>query len=121
MVLELATNMNTRGRKAKGRKFQQFIRDVFRNKYVKDNKLSDEDIESRGMGQQGTDIIFSPLAQQIVPYDIECKNCEQWNVPAWWKQTKDNTKEGRKPLLFIKKNRHDPIVVMSLEDFLELI
>ncbi len=42
--------------------------------------LQDGDIESRGMGQNGVDIILSPAARKIFNLCIEAKNCETLNV-----------------------------------------
>lgn len=107
-----------KSRKAKGRKFQQWVRDRLKVKFP---YLQEGDIESRGMAQQGTDIILTPTAKMDIPYDFECKNCEQWSIVSSWKQTVDNTEEGRKPLLTLKKNNHEPLVVMRFDDFLELL
>ena len=106
-------------RKAKGRKFQQFVRDQLREVYKE--SLSDGDLESRGMGQAGTDIVMSPLAKSVCPFDIEIKNQETWNVPKWWRQAVENTEKDRKTLLVMKKSHHKPLIVMDFDDFLELI
>lgn len=113
------TATTTKSRKAKGRRLQQTIRDSLRETFKE--SLSSGDIESRGMGQQGTDIILSPLGKDKIKFDFEIKNQEQWLIPNWWSQTISNTEEGRKPALVIAKNRQEPLVIIRFDDFLELL
>lgn len=111
--------MKTRSAKAKGRRLQDFVVKELLQKF--DEKLVEGDIRPAIMGESGRDIKLSPMAMKFVGYDIECKNAENWSIPSWWKQTKANTREGRKPLLVIKKNHHEPLVVMRWSDFKELL
>lgn len=107
--------MRVSSRKAKGRKLQNTVASLLRNKYRE--VLEAEDIRPALMGESGVDIKLSPQAKKIIPWDVECKNQEKWNVEEWWKQTVNNTCEGRKPLLVIKKNRHEELVVLRLSDW----
>lgn len=131
--------MKTSSKKAKGRALQNFVANELYSRYSprfwsrtsdtskgleifkQENKCHPDDIRPAIMGESGTDIKLSPLAKKYIPYDIECKNQENWSIPSWWRQTVANTEEGRKPLLVIKKNRHEPLVVMWWEDFKELL
>lgn len=81
----------------------------------------DEDLASRPMGQSGTDIRISPKLLKKFPYSIECKNQETWSIVQWIKQAKENQKAGTEWLLFVSKNHHDDIVVMTVEHFFELL
>ena len=75
-------------------------------------------IQSRGMGQQGTDVVLYGKARKLFPYGIECKNCNTISLPLWVKQAKANAIDG-KYLLFIKSALlEDEIVVMRTKDFL---
>lgn len=69
----------------------------------------------------GKDILLSEQASKVFIYDCELKNQENWSIPAWWKQTVANTEEGRQPLLVIKKNRQEPLVVLKWDDFKKLL
>jgi hypothetical protein len=70
--------MKTQSAKAKGRRFQQWVRD----KLVESLGIHPEDIESRSMGAGGEDLIMARAAREKFPYSIECKNQETLNV---WK------------------------------------
>ena len=111
--------MKTGSAKAKGRRLQQWVC----------QKLSDitgiawgedELIQSRGMGQNGADVMLMGEAKELIRFDIEIKNQEKWALPAYIEQAKANTKEGRNWLLVLSKNRFKPIVVVDADVFFEL-
>lgn len=103
-------------RKAKGRKLQQWVRDKLRELLP---KLDPDDIESRGMGQAGADIILSPAAFKLFPYAIEAKNWESLKgIYAIYEQAVGHNKG--EPLVVIKSNRKKPLVIVDAEHFLEL-
>jgi len=107
--------MKTSSAKGKGRRLQNFVAEQLNNKY---NTL---DFRPAIMGESGTDIKPSNALKEKYPWDIECKNQEKWNIPEFWKQTTANTEEGRKPLLVVKKNRHEALVIMRFSDWMEMI
>lgn len=107
-------------RKAKGRNLQQYvakrISDITGIPWGKD-----ECIASREMGQTGTDVRLIGEAKKIFPFSIECKYQETWSVPAWIKQAKENWKKSTGDwLLFVRKNRHEEIVIMDAEAFFKI-
>jgi hypothetical protein len=78
----------------------------------------DEVISSRPMGQAGTDVRLSGLVRRVIPLAIECKNQETWDLPGWIRQAKQNIAEDLLTwALFIKKNRHEEIVVLDAQFF----
>jgi hypothetical protein len=111
--------MRTSSAKQKGRKLQDFVRDIFRDIFR--NSLEKEDITSRIMGCSGTDINFSPQASKLIPFAIEAKNQEKFSINASLKQCESNTLEGRIPLLVFSKNRDDVYVALKFTDFINLI
>ena len=111
--------MNSRGAKSKGREFQNKIRDLLREKY--EGQLEPDDVKSCIMGNNGVDIELSPAARKLIPWSIECKRQEKVSLYAWWEQAKSNCTQGTKPAIILKSNRKDPLVVMSLEDFINLL
>ena len=114
--------MKTSSAKAKGRNLQNHVRDLLRTRYIStDPVISPEDIEGRGMGQQGTDIILTPVAKEYIPFDIECKAQENLNIWSALKQTETNTTPGRTPLLIFKRNRTEVYCTLKFEDLLKLI
>ena len=68
--------MKTQSAKAKGRRFQQWVRD----KLVESLGIHPEDIESRSMGAGGEDLIMARAAREKFPYSVECKNQERLNL-----------------------------------------
>ena len=111
--------MNTRGAKNKGREWQNKIRDLLREKF--EGKLEEDDITTAVMGESGVDIQLSPAARKLCPWSIEAKRQEKVSLYAWWEQAKANCTKGTKPAIILKSNRKDPLVVMSLDDFMELL
>lgn len=109
--------MKTAARKAKGRRFQQWVRDLILKTFP---NLTEDDVRSTGMGQGGVDIQLSSVALKMLPWAIECKNDEKVSVWAAWKQAKANSK-NKEPVVFMTKNYHDNIAVVRAEYLLELI
>ena len=108
--------MKPQSRKQKGRKFQQWVRDLLIEKL----DIHPEDIESRAMGSSGEDLIMARAAREKFPYSIEAKNQERLNIWAAWEQA--NANAGKyEPILVIKKNNVKPLVVVDAESFVQLI
>ena len=108
--------MKTQSAKAKGRRFQQWVRDQL----IETLNVHPEDVESRSMGAGGEDLIMSKAARNKFPYSIECKNQERMNIWSAWEQANGN-KGIYEPLVVIKKNGVRPLVVLDAENFLEMI
>lgn len=106
--------------KAKGRNLQQWvcrkISDLLNIPWG-----PDEMIASREGAQNGTDVRLVGEARKRFPFAVECKWCESWAIPAWIKQAKSNEEPGMDWLLIIKKNHHEPIVVLDADLFFELL
>ena len=111
--------MNARGAKNKGREWQNKIRDLLREKY--EDQLEPDDITSTLMGESGCDIKLSPAARKLFPFSVEAKRQEKISLHAWWNQAKENCKEGTSPVIITKQNRKEPLVILSLEDFMKLL
>ena len=108
--------MKVQSGKAKGRRLQQWVRDLL----VESLDIHPEDIESRSMGAGGEDLIMSRAARQSFPYSIECKNQEKLNIWAAWDQCKGNA-QMYQPLCLIKKNGVTPLVVLEADVFLDYV
>lgn len=111
--------MKTRSAKNKGARLQKWVAEKI-STLLDIPCGKDELIASREMGQAGTDIRLIGKAKRLFKYSIECKNQESWALPAWIKQAKSNQAKGTDWLLFIKKNRHEEIAVMSAEVFFKI-
>jgi len=107
--------MKTQSAKAKGRKLQQWMRNLLIEKL----EVHPEDIESRSMGAGGEDLIMARAAREKFPMSIECKNQEKVNVWESYKQAEDNSGKYE-PVVVIKRNKVKPLVVVDAEYFVSL-
>jgi len=108
-----------RSRKSKGAKFQNEVREALLEKF--EGKLEPDDIKTAVMGESGEDIKLSPAAQKLFHFAVECKRTEKISLRQWWRQACQNSNEKLKPLVITKQNREEPLVVLSLQDFLDLL
>ena len=107
--------MKTSSAKQKGRKLQQWMRDLL----IKKLDIHPEDLESRSMGSQGEDLIMARAAREKFPLSIECKNQESVNVWKSYEQATENSGEYE-PVLVIKRNQSKPLVVIDAEYFVSM-
>jgi len=110
--------MSARSAKAKGRRLQNYVRDMLRDAFP---RLHDDDIRSQTMGMVGQDIVLSPAARLKIPYAIECKNVERLQFWKAVKQSKQNIENNQRPLIVVKKNQTEPWACMPLDMFIDLI
>ena len=108
--------MKTQSAKAKGRRLQQWFRDLL----IETLGIHPEDIESRSMGAGGEDLIMARDARQKFPFSIECKNQEKLNVYDAYDQACANSGD-HEPILFMKKNRKKALAVVDAEWFIKNI
>lgn len=109
--------MKTSSAKSKGRNLQKRVRDAILEAFP---DLTDRDVRSTSMGATGVDVLLSNAAIQHFPYSVECKSRAAISVYSLWGDTIDNVAPDTHPLLVIKQNRSDPLVVVTLEHFMEL-
>ena len=107
--------MKRQSAKAKGRRLQQWFRDLLIEKL----DIHPEDIESRSMGAGGEDLIMARAARQRFPYSIECKNQESINVWKSYEQAQENSKDYE-PVVVLKRNNTKPLVLVDAEYFVKL-
>ena len=107
--------MKTQSAKAKGRRFQQWVRDQLIEKL----EVHPEDVESRSMGAGGEDLIMARAARAKFPMSIECKNQESVNVWKSYEQAAENSGEYE-PIVVIKRNQSKPLVVIDAEYFVSM-
>ncbi len=107
--------MKTQSAKAKGRRLQQWFRDLLIEKL----DIHPEDIESRSMGAGGEDLIMARAARQRFPYSIECKNQESVNLWKSYEQAQENSKDYE-PVVVLKRNNSKPLVLVDAEYFVKL-
>ena len=107
--------MKTQSAKSKGRRLQQWIRDLLIEKL----EIHPEDIESRSMGAGGEDLIMARAARETFPYSVECKNQEKINIWEAYKQAEDNSKDYE-PIVVLKRNNQKPLILVDAEYFVNL-
>ena len=107
--------MRTQSKKAKGRRLQQWVRDILIEKL----EVHPEDIESRSMGAGGEDLIMSRSAREKFPYSIECKNQESLNIWKSYEQAQQNS-GNYEPIVVLKRNNVKPLVLVDADYFIEL-
>ena len=107
--------MKTQSAKAKGRRFQQWVRDQL----IEHLNVHPEDVESRSMGAGGEDLIMARAAREKFPYSIECKNQETLNVWKAYEQAESNSGDYE-PVVFIKRNNQKPLAVVDADYFVRL-
>jgi hypothetical protein len=108
--------MTPRGAKAKGRTFQQYVRDELLKVFP---SLEPDDVRSTAMGQSGEDIQLSPAARRLIPYNIECKSKARSQVHTYYDQAKGHGQH--EPVVIVKMDRDIPLAVVSFDHFLTLI
>lgn len=109
--------MSPKSAKAKGRKFQQYVRDVFL-KFAP--SLEPDDVRSTSMGASGEDILFSPAARRIYPFSVECKNVEKLSIWKAIEQSRENANDHT-PLVVFSKNREETFAAIPFKTLMEIL
>lgn len=110
--------MKTSSAKSKGRKLQNYVRDLILKHF---NSLEEDDVKCAIMGESGIDLHLSPAARKLFPFSVECKNQETMKIWEWLKQCEVNVKHNTFPLLVFKRNRSKTYCVMELDHLVELL
>jgi len=108
--------MKSRSCKNKGVRLQNFVKNAILNTFP---VLHDDDVKTAIMGESGEDIHLSPAARLRFPFSVECKNVERLNVWEAFAQASKNS-GAYVPILVMKKNLRDPLVVIPLDEFMLL-
>jgi hypothetical protein len=103
--------------KSKGRNLQKWTRDTILGV---NPELKENDVLSRSMGANGEDVILSPAARLLAPIKIECKNKREIAVCGWYEQAGGHDGEYE-PVLVIKENYEEPLVVVDAVYFFKLL
>lgn len=78
--------------------------------------LTKYDVRSTSMGDTGADLKLSEIARKLFPFSCECKNHAKFAVYKDFEQAQSNA-DGLTPILVIKQNNSQPLVIMTLEDW----
>lgn len=108
--------MKPQSAKAKGRGLQKIVRDLILEIWP---ELTTDDVRSTSMGAGGEDVQLSQAARLVVPFQIECKNKEHVAVYSWYEQARQHG--PHEPLLIIKENYAEPLVIIDAKLFMTLL
>ena len=110
--------MTPTSKKRKSTLLQNMVRDKILKSFP---HLKKKDVLTAATGQNGPDIVLSKVAKKLVGVQFECKNQNKMKtIYDWYKQSaKGNHK--LMPCVVMKMNTREPIVVISMEDFFDLI
>jgi len=106
---------------SKKRKFLK-LQNQIRLKILKAFKpnLVKQDVDIAKEGQSGPDIILSRRAKKLCPYQYEIKSQNRMaTVYKWFDQASKKTRLN--PVVVMKANGRDPLVVLDVDHFFDLI
>ena len=109
--------MKTSSAKSKGRRLQQW---VVQKLLAMAPDLEPDDVTSRSMGAGGEDVLLSPAARKYYPISVECKSVAKFVGYTFMDQAIQNAKT-HEPVVIIKANRRDPIVLVDADYFLKML
>jgi hypothetical protein len=112
--------MKVASKKNKARRLQQWVRDVILLQFP---LLNSRDVKSAPMGVPGADIQLSTVAKDLLPYAIECKNTERFNLWKSYEQAQNHAKsedDDLEPVVIVKRNRSKPLAIVDADYFFNL-
>lgn len=110
--------IKTSSAKAKGRKLQQWTAKKILSKF---KELELDDCKSNPMGAHGEDVLLSPAARRLLGITIECKARKSIAVYSYVDQAIANAPKGMEPVVIVKADRKQPLVVVDATYFFNLL
>ena len=112
-------SMRPQSAKAKGRRLQQWAADRYKDVF---SHLEGNDVRSLSMGASGDDLILSPAALEVLPYNFEMKNVENFQLWATIRQAEKRSETPElSPCLIVKRNRVEPLAILPFGHFCHLL
>ena len=109
--------MRNSSRKAKATKLQNLVRLKILKAFP---HLKKRDVDTAKEGQSGPDIVLSRIGAKLCPYNFEVKSQNRMKtIYDFYKQASKKTKLN--PVVIMKMNSRDPLVVLDLDHFFTLI
>jgi len=82
--------------------------------------LKKKDVDIATEGQSGPDILLSRIGKKLCPYQYEIKSQNRMaTIYKWFAQASKKTKLN--PVVVMKANGRDPLVVLDVDHFFDLI
>ena len=111
--------MRPQSAKAKGRRLQQWAAEQYKKRFP---HLEGNDVRSLSMGASGDDLILSPAALQVLPYNFEMKNTEAFQLWQTLRQTEARRECDRLyPCIVAKRNHIEPLSIIPFGHFAHLL
>lgn len=73
------------------------------------------------MGAGGEDVLLSPAARRKFPVSIECKSVARFVGYTHMEQAKENAPKGAEPVVVMRANRKEPVVIVDADYFFRLL
>jgi|TARA_B110000971_G_C19742104_1_gene378038 hypothetical protein len=110
--------VNNKSRIAKGRYLENVVKERITELFP---YLKKKDLRSARPSEPGSDIkLLSLTARKLFPYDVECKNREEYKTI--YNHFKQCTGHGKlESLLVIKMNREKPLCIIDIDHFFKLL
>ena len=108
--------MTPQSRKAKGRGLVKKLKSKLLRRY---QELEDEDLKITSSGETGEDLQLSPAARKHIPFQFECKKHKTFAIYKHYNQARSHG--NHMPVVVIEADHEEPLVVISLDHFLEVI
>ena len=118
-LVKTKKRISVQSAKGKGRRLQQWVAKRL-SEITGIPSGKDCLIQSREMGQSGTDVKLIGEALEKVGLSIECKAQESWSVHSWVDQAKANQLPDTDWILFAKRNHNKPVVIIDAEVFFKM-
>ena len=105
-------------KRRKSAALQNHVRDMILKSFP---HLKPADVVTANHGQTGPDVVLSKVARKLVGVNFECKNQNKMKtVYDWYKQSSKGSNKLM-PSVVMKMNTRSPLVVITLDDFMDLI
>ena len=110
--------MTPTSKKRKSALLQNLVRDKILKSFP---HLKKKDVLTASNGQTGPDIMLSKVARKLVGVNFECKNQNKMKTIYNWYKQSSKGQHKLMPAVVMKMNTREPLCVISLEDFFDLI
>lgn len=110
--------MNTRGRKAKGRGLVLEVKEWIHKQFP---EFCDHDVIVPATSASGEDLVISPELRKLFPYSVECKRTEGLAQDYKFIEQALNNCSGHTPIVIMRSNHKEPLVMMYLKDWEKLL
>ena len=108
--------MKTSSNKAKGRLGQQEIQKLILTLFP---ELEEDDVRSTSMGASGEDLLLSPAARKLMPWNIEVKRKKAIAAARFMEQAGEHG--HHKPVAFFREDRGPWYACVDAKYLLELV